>query len=76
MACCLISVVCEMRILLMGVRYLRHAVQKVMKSVCYIWVCHCWAWYCQCLCAVVDSSSKVIVWFPIPVQYGSVFAWV
>ena len=30
-------------------------------------------WYCQCLFSVVGSSYKVIVWFPTPMWYGSVF---
>ena len=47
-----------------------------MDYVCDIWMCHHWAWCFQCLSSVCGSSSKVIAWLPIPIQYGSDFVWV
>ena len=44
-----------------------------MKFVCHIRVCHNWTLQYKCSYSVVDSSSRVIVWFPSPVHYWFVF---
>ena len=53
---CMVRLVCEMNISIIGVKCFRHAVWEMMEPVCHIQMCHCWTLCCHCSCSVVGSQ--------------------
>ena len=77
--CHLISMVCELSVLMMAESYFRSMLGKIfslLKIASYIWLHNPWARCCQCLCSIVDSASEVLVWFSISWYYGPIFIWI
>ena len=61
------SLISELSVVIMVESHFRSGVGRILamkKSASYIWLCDPWSRWCQHLCSIVDSPSRIIVWFP------------